>query len=110
MLLYCEKCQIVFESTECPICGSSTLREVHLNDPCFLCEKPIMWAEMLKSALQDNGIPVIFQKKLGAGLALKIGYLNECAKVYVPFSCLKEATDIRNTFFGDTEEVLANED
>lgn len=110
MLLYCEKCQIVFESTQCPICKSGTLRVPRSNDPCFLCEKPIMWAEMLKSALQDKDIPVIFKNKLGAGLALKIGCLNESAKIYVPFHCLKEATDILNTFFGDTEEVLANED
>lgn len=110
MLLYCEKCQIAFESVRCPICKSGTLREPRSNDPCFLCEKPIMWAEMLKSVLQDNDIPVIFKNKLGAGLAIKVGYLNECAKVYVPFSCLGEAKGILNAFFGDIEEVVTNED
>ena len=56
--LYCENCQLVFEGDRCPSCGRNRVREPLPNDPCFICEKQIMWGEMLAEALKNNGIDV----------------------------------------------------
>jgi len=106
MLLYCENCQVLFEGGRCPVCGSRKVREPFPNDACFLCEKQIAWGEMLKEVLENNGIPVFFKKRLGIGLALKVGPMMESVRIYVPYSCLQEARDIEaGLFAGDAAGI-----
>lgn len=97
--LYCEDCQLVFESDRCLVCGSKSVREPLPNDPCFLCEKQMMWGEMLAEALKNNGIPVILKKKMGMGMALNVGPISERCKIYVPFSRLEDAREICGEMF-----------
>lgn len=97
--LYCENCQLVFEGNRCPACGSKTVREPVPNDPCFLCEKQLMWGEMLAEALKNNGIPVILRKKMGMGMALSVGPMAERCKIYVPFVRLEDSVAICEDLF-----------
>jgi len=101
--LYCENCQLVFEGDRCPSCGRNRVREPLPNDPCFICEKQIMWGEMLAEALKNNGIPVILKKKMGMGMALSVGPLSERCKIYVPFSCMDDAMDICEELFSSDD-------
>jgi len=104
VFFYCENCQLAFEGKQCPFCGRKKVREPLPNDICFLCEKQIMWGEMLQEALKNNGIPVTLKKKMGIGMALKVGPLFERVKIYVPFSCLQDSMIIANELFSETDE------
>lgn len=99
MLKYCEKCEILTENTECPNCNSNKLREPNDNDPVFLCEKQVTWAEVLKEVLEKNDIPVVFKGELGAGMSMKLGKMAERMKIFVPFSRFKEAEKILDELF-----------
>lgn len=101
---YCEKCHIVFENDRCIICNSRNVREARPDDLCFLCEKQIMWSEMLEDVLKNNGIPVITKKKLGIGLALKVGPMMERVIMFVPYSCLQEAKMIVEELFSESND------
>ena len=103
MQLYCENCGAVYDGSLCPACGAKDGRSPRENDPCFLCEKQILWADMLKETLENNGIPVIYKKKLGIGLALEVGLMMERVRVYVPFARLREAEDLLDQFFSETD-------
>jgi RNA polymerase subunit RPABC4/transcription elongation factor Spt4 len=103
-VLYCGDCQIAFEGDQCPVCGRKKVREPLSNDACFLCEKQMMWAEMLAEALKNNGIPVVLKKRMGMGMALKVGLMMEHCKVYVPFSCLQKSEEIVDELFSETIE------
>ncbi len=101
--LYCEDCQLVFEGDRCLVCGSKSVREPLPNDPCFLCEKQMMWGEMLAEALKNNGIPVILKKKMGMGMALNVGPISERCKIYVPFSRLDDSMNICEELFSSDD-------
>jgi len=58
---------------------------------------------MLENVLKNNGIPVIVEKRLGAGMALKVGQMLEWVRVYVPFSRLQEAAEIEKELFSQTD-------
>ena len=105
MSRYCENCQLVYDGDRCPACGSKKGREPRETDSCFLCEKQILWGEVLEDALKQNGIPVVFRKRLGIGLALKVGPMMEWVKVYVPYARLEESRAIVETLFesGDAD-------
>ncbi|HPY63295.1 MAG TPA: hypothetical protein PL100_01785 [Bacillota bacterium] len=102
-LLYCESCQLVFEGDRCPACGCKRVREPLPNDPCFLCEKQLMWAEMLAEALKNNAIPVILKKRMGMGMALSVGPMAEHCKIYVPFARLDDSLEICEELFPSEE-------
>ncbi len=103
-VLYCGDCQVAFEGDQCPVCGRKKVREPLSNDACFLCEKQMMWAEMLAEALKNNDIPVFLKKRMGMGMALKVGLMMEHCKVYVPFSCLQKSEEIVDELFSETIE------
>lgn len=103
MLLYCEHCQLAFGSNRCPICRDRNVRQPRSNDPCFLSEKQIIWGEMLEDVLKQNGIPVLMKKKMGAGMALKVGPMLERVELYVPFSRLQDAERIEAELFSETD-------
>ncbi|MBP1587090.1 MAG: hypothetical protein ILO53_01645 [Clostridia bacterium] len=102
MALYCENCQILVEAKRCPGCGSKKVREPLPNDACYLCEKQIAWGEMLREVLENNGIPTFFKKRLGIGIALRVGPMMESVRIFVPYSCLEEASEIEAGLFSET--------
>ena len=83
MSRYCENCQLVYDGDRCPACGGKKGREPRENDSCFLCEKQILWGEVLEDALKQNGIPVVFRKRLGI----------------VPYARLEESRAVVETLF-----------
>lgn len=103
-MLYCEKCLLAIMNNHCPICGSRNLRTPLPDDYCFLCEKQVMWGELLGEALRSNDIPVIFKRKIGAGMALKAGPMMERLKVYVPFSRYIDSLEIVDELFSELSE------
>ena len=100
-MLYCEKCQIAFDIICCPVCGGEKARQPRSSDPCFLVEKEILWGELLEEALKNNGIPVLVKKRMGIGMALKVGPLLERVQIYVPFSRLEDSKDIVHDLFSE---------
>lgn len=65
-----------------------------------------MWGEMLEEALKNNGIPVFIKKRLGIGMALKVGPMMEYIRLYVPFSRWNDAERIEKELFAaDGEEA-----
>ena len=109
MLLWCENCGAVHNGEpgdRCPACGEKKSRSPRENDPCFLCEKQILWAEMLEETLRNNEIPVIFKKKLGIGLALKVGPMMERVRIYVPYARLRDAEELLDQLFSEAGEPV----
>lgn len=100
---YCENCHLAFEANSCPCCGETRLRKAKSDDSCFLCEKQIIWGEVLKAALENQGIPVIAEREMGMGMALNVGPMLDLLKIYVPFSRLEEAIEISETLFSESE-------
>ena len=103
MAFYCDRCMIVFDIDHCPFCGKTKVREARWNDSCFLCEKNIIWAQALEEALKEKKIPVVLKKRYGIGMTLKAGPLMEEVKIYVPYSCLRDARRILKNMFPETE-------
>ena len=99
MMVYCEKCKLLFSSSHCPGCNCKTDRKPESDDLCLLVEQPQLWGDMLKDVLTQNDIPTFTQSVIGAGMAIKTGPLSERIKFYVPFSHYKKARQI-------VEEVL----
>lgn len=104
--LYCENCHYAFEGHQCPVCGNKNVREPLPNDPCFLCEKQVIWGEMLAEALKNDGISVILMKRLGMGMALQIGPIAEHYRIYVPFSRLQDSLEICEEMFSSDYSLL----
>lgn len=102
-MLYCKKCQYIYEGSACPICGKSKGSEPENDDPCYLVEKEIIWADMLKNVLDDNNIPYITKGRLGAAMSVNLGSMFERERFYVPYACLSAAQDIVISLFGNTE-------
>ena len=98
---YCEKCKTVFEAEKCPECGRDKWRVPRGDDACLLCEKQLMWADMLRHALLESGIPSYTQNKYGMGMAIEVGLAAERSKIYVPYSCLGQARDVCEGLFGE---------
>ena len=103
MLLYCENCRQIVEEPVCPFCGEKKVREPLPNDPCFLCEKQIVWGEMLEDALKEAGIPVLAKNRMGAGMAIKVGLMLERVRLYVPFARYEEAVKIADDLFAEAD-------
>ncbi len=108
--MYCERCNRVFSGADCPHCGSSDGRDPTNGDLCFLIEKESMWAQMLENVLMDNSIPYITKKRMGIGMALKVGPSLEQVSFYVPYEYLSAATDITTVLFSNEEEGEYYED
>ena len=86
--------------------GSKKGREPQENDPCFLCEKQILWGEVLEDALKQNGIPALTSSTVGAGMAMKAGNLFERIKFFVRYEHLEKAKELASDLFDspDAEE------
>lgn len=100
---YCEKCYLLCDAPICPNCGGRKLRAPKAGDYCFLAEKPVMWADMLRSALKDGGVPSAYRPILGAALAFKIGRNLEAHQIFVPYEHYGQAQDILMALFGSEE-------
>jgi len=97
-MLYCEKCLSLRNESKCPECKGK-LRPVTDGDFCFLVEKEVMWAQMIRDLLKDNGIDSVYRPVLGAGLSMYSGPSLDRHRLYVPYALLPQAQEILETFF-----------
>lgn len=105
--MYCERCRHIAEGVEtdvCPNCGYRALRVPHEDDFCFLTEREAMWGEMLADVLRQDEIPFVYEKALGAGLALKTGPARERYRFYIPYERLNEGTEVVRALFESEKE------
>ena len=106
--MYCTKCRNISEKAErCPVCGSRRVREPLPEDICFLTETAPIAGDMLRDVLEQEGIPVLCQSTLGAGLAMTVGSMFERLKVFVRYDSLERAREIAEELFssdGETEK------
>ena len=103
---YCEKCNSLSNLDYCPVCGNKKVREADSDDFCFLTECEQMRGEMLKDALQEEGINCVLMP-WGNGVRSKLGLCLERYKVYVPFKYYESSVELLNCFSnGPTTEEL----
>lgn len=109
MQYYCPKCQIAFDGSICPSCGSRKTREAEDSDLCFLIEKGQIWADMLADVLRQNDIPCICKGRLGAGLTMQVGAFLETQRVFVAYEDLEKAREIAQGLFDEPSEIRETE-
>ena len=102
-MLYCEKCHYLSKDEKCNNCGDKKLRMVHDEDYCFLIEKEMIWAEMLKEILEKNKIDFVSSPVLGAGITTRIGIASETYQFYVRYTQYKEAQELIEMMFNTQE-------
>ena len=101
-MYFCDKCNSLCPDDRCPNCGNRSLRAPEPDDFCFLTERDMMWAEMLRAALADAGIESAYRPVLGAAVSTSIGKALERYQIYVPVDCYDEAQDVMLALFGET--------
>lgn len=105
-MLYCQKCQLLCDGDRCPVCGQNSLRPPKPDDYCFLADKELMWAEMLKEVLEDNDIAFTYRTVLGAGLSLTLGPGFERNQIFVKYAEYDRALDMLNELFSESEDCI----
>ena len=99
-MLYCKRCRHVFEEEieKCPVCRYRKLREAQTGDICFLEEKEPYLANILNDILQQNGIDVLTESSIGAGLATIAGTMLELIRLYVRYEDLEKAKELVDAY------------
>lgn len=103
-MYFCEKCNAAHPTTECPDCHTRGLRPVEDDDYCFLTEREVMWAEMLRAALADVDIESAYRPVFGAALSVSMGKSLERHQIYVPFDCYDDARSVMFSLFGEMRQ------
>ena len=70
----------------------------------FLTEKEQLWSGMLADVLNQQKIPFVQKNVFGAGMAMKIGLMNERIRFYVFYGHLAEAKMIVDELFSPLSE------
>lgn len=96
---YCPRCYHLTNDNQCPYCHSKKIRNVNPDDQCFLIERQLIWAEMLKERLEQAHIPYQCSGQMGSGLALKAGPYLENFTFYVPYHYYSSAKQIIDDMF-----------
>ena len=86
-----------------PYAGEKT-PSIGPNDLCFLTEKEQLWSGMLADVLNQQKIPFVQKNVFGAGMAMKIGLMNERIRFYVFYGHLAEAKIIVDELFSPLSE------
>lgn len=96
---YCPQCYHLTENEKCDYCQFEEVRDVHDDDKCFLIERQLIWAEMLKERLEKAHIPYQCNGEMGSGMALKVGPYLENFSFYVPYCYYSSAKTIIDSMF-----------
>ena len=101
MSMYCEKCNQVFDTERCPVCGGEGVRVPNPTDPCFLTEQGYVQASILADILTQQGIPFITRMRSikGCGTIMMGNRL-----FYVAYRDLDDARTVVNDLFYTHEE------
>jgi len=103
-MYFCEKCNAAHPVNVCPDCHSRGLREVEPDDYCFLTEREVMWADMLRAALADVDIESAYRPVFGAAMSVSMGKALERHQIYVPYDCYEAALAVMFSLFGETRQ------
>jgi len=105
MSFYCENCRRVFDSEQCPVCGSADVRTAEPADPCFLTEQGYVQASILADILTQQGIPYMTRMRSIKGCAtIMMGN----RLFYVACRDLEAAQNVVNELFYTLEEDAEN--
>ena len=81
------------------------MREYDEDEPlAFLTEQQPPWSGVLEDVLRQNDIPYFAAPTLGAGMALKVGPMQERIRYWVPFSFLPQAKALVEDLFSGEED------
>ncbi len=105
MTHYCKHCMIPSDGDVCPICGAKRLWVILPEDPCFLTEQQMIWAEVLEDVLMQKRIPHMKQPVRGAGITAKLGSFQDRYRFFVPYEYLPAAREIAEELFSQTEDT-----
>lgn len=114
-MYYCEKCNSLFDSKKCPVCGSNDLREPLPDDFCFLTECGHVYGKMLSDSLEKSNVKCVLLPS-GNGVRSKLALPLENYKVFVPFKDYDAACDVFDDIFRIAqtdklkEELISNID
>lgn len=103
-MYFCDKCNSLLETSICPDCHSRDLRAPESDDFCFLTERAVMWAEMLRGALADVDIESAYRPVFGAAMTVSMGRALERHQIYVPYDCYDDALAVMMSLFGETRQ------
>ena len=103
-MYFCERCNAFYPTTECPDCHTRGLRPVEDDDYCFLTEREVMWAEMLRAALYGADIESAYRPVFGAAMSASMGKAIERHQIYVPYDCYDAAMDVMLALFGEVQQ------
>lgn len=103
-MFFCDKCNSLCTKAPCPGCGNRSLRAPEPGDYCFLTERELMWAEMLRGALADSGIESAYRPVFGAVVTAHMGSALQRHQIYVPVEAYDDAKDVMFALFGETLE------
>jgi L-rhamnose isomerase len=102
---YCEKCYHISEGEVCAECGNGAVRTVLPDDMCFftICDERM--GEMLRDALEQDGIKVALVP-FGSGVRSAFGMTLGSFEVYVPYCHRDDAQNFLDTaIYGPSEEL-----
>ena len=101
MSMYCEKCNQVFETECCPVCGNPGVRTPEPTDLCFLTEQGYVQASILADILTQQQIPYMTRMRSikGCGTILMSNRL-----FYVAYRDLDSARAVVDELFYTHEE------
>lgn len=103
-MYFCDKCNSLHETSACPDCHSRDLRAPEPGDFCFLTEREVMWADMLRAALADVDIESAYRPVFGAAMSVSMGKALERHQLFVPYECYDEALAVMMALFGETRQ------
>ena len=101
-MMYCKKCQRLYEGAVCPLCGSarrsSAPRE---GDPVRILSLPLFEAAMVEPLLEEAGIPYYVMGGGAAGL----GAQSSLRDIMVPYGYHTQAAERILEVFGEDSEI-----
>ena len=90
---YCENCYFATNETRCPVCASKKLRDIQIDDFCYVVEGSTAYCENLMDIFRDNEIPYS-TLSYGDGTRSYSGLRLENYRLYVPYRFLQKAKNI----------------
>ena len=103
-MLYCPRCRRLNLESVCPECKTKT-REPGPQDPCLAARISGVFSDMYEDILHQEGIPVLAEGELGAGISSIVGTRMEVMDFFVPFERLEEAETLARELFGQGENT-----
>ncbi len=101
-MMYCKKCQRLYESTVCPLCGSARRSSAPTEgEPVRILSLPFFEAAMVEPLLEEAGI---LYYVMGGGAA-GLGAQSSLRDIMVPYGYHTKAKECILDVFGEDSEI-----